>query len=327
MRDVCLLHRESHLQLLAQQLADLGSQRFGVGPFAVHEHDEVVSETHQPIVRQPFAAALLTPPRRAHVPFLDQHEMPIQNRQVDVGQQRRGDSTLRRAGQARRETPVFADDPGPQERTDQAQHLAIGDTLSHQAHQDLVIDVVETRGDVPFDHPFIALGVHLVDLGDGILRPSPRPIPVGMRVELGLEDRFQNQLERHLRHPIPQGRYPEMTDFAALLRDRHPPDRQRGERAFSQGISQFLQKGQHPDDVLDVTAGDRIHPCRPGAPVARHTIPGDQQSRPITDQIEHIIEPLTRFVFRPSVQLALVTEYPTFGHEQHRLVQRTAIQR
>lgn len=108
-RNVCLLLREGHPQRAGQQLSDLGPQRFGVGPAAVHEHDEVVGEAHQPIVRQPFAAALLTPPRRAHVALFDPREVPVEDGQVDVGQQRGGDPTLRRAGQARREPAMLLD--------------------------------------------------------------------------------------------------------------------------------------------------------------------------------------------------------------------------
>ena len=102
----------------------------------------------------------------------------------------RSDPTLRCAGQARREPAMLFDDAGPQEPADQAQHLAVGDALGDQAHQDLVIDIVEAGGDVPLDHPLIALGGEFVDLGDGILSPSSRSIPVAVRVGVGFEDRF-----------------------------------------------------------------------------------------------------------------------------------------
>ena len=310
-----------------QQLADLGSQRLGVGLGAVHEHDEVVGETHQPVVRQPFAAAVLPPPRRAHVPFPDLPEVPVQDRQVDVGQQRGSDPTLRRAGQARREPAVLSDDPGPQKPADQAQHLPIGDALGDQTHQDLVIDIVEAGGDVPFDHPLIALGGEFVDLGDGILGPPSRPIPVTVRVEVDLEDRFQDQLEGHLRHPIPQGGDAEQAQFPALLRYRHLPDRQRGEGAVPQRGAQLLQERQHPDVLFDVAAGDRVHAGCLGAPVAGDPLPGHQQGGLVADQVEQITEPLVRFGPCPSVQLALVIEYPTLRPIQGRLVDGAAIQR
>jgi DNA invertase Pin-like site-specific DNA recombinase len=81
----------------------------------------------------------------------------------------RSDPTLRSAGQARREPAVLFDDAGPQKPADQAQHLPIGDALGDQAHQDLMVDIVKTGGDVPLDHPLIALSGELCPLrrGDG----------------------------------------------------------------------------------------------------------------------------------------------------------------
>ena len=74
--------------------------------------------------------------------------------------------------------PCCSDNPGPQKPADQAQHLPIGDALGDQTHQDLVIDIVEAGGDVPLDHPLIAVAGELVDLGDGVLGPTSGPIPV-----------------------------------------------------------------------------------------------------------------------------------------------------
>jgi len=50
-----------------------------------------------------------------------------------------------------------------------------------------------------------------------------------VRVEIGLEDRFQDQLEGHLRHPVAQCGDAEQAQFPALLRYCHLPDRQRAE--------------------------------------------------------------------------------------------------
>jgi hypothetical protein len=82
--------------------------------------------------------------------------------------------TLRRAGQARREPAVLFNNPGPQEPADQTQHLTVGDAIGHQAHQDLMIDIIKTGGDITLDHPLIALGGEFVNLGDGILGPPSR---------------------------------------------------------------------------------------------------------------------------------------------------------
>jgi len=169
---------------------------------------------------------------------------------------------------------VLGDDAGPQKRADQAQHLPIGDALGNQSHQDLVIDIVEAGGDVPFDHPLIGAAGQLVDLGDGVLGPTPGSIPVAGRVEVDLEDRFQDQLEGHLRHPIPQGGDAEQAQFPALLRYRHLADRQRGEGAVPQRGAQLFQERQYSDVLFDVAAGDRIHAGCLGASVAGDPLPG-----------------------------------------------------
>lgn len=69
---------------------------------------------------------------------------------------------------------------------------------------------------------------------------------------------------------------------------------------------------------LDVEAGDRIHTCCPGTPVARHPLPGHHQSSPVADQVEYIIEPAIRLVPCPSVQLDLMIEYPSRGRHTAR---------
>jgi hypothetical protein len=154
-----------------------------------------------------------------------------------------------------------------------------------------------------------------VDFGDGILGPTSGPIPVAGRVEIGLEDRLQDQLEGHLRDPVPQGRDTQVTDLAVLLGYHRLLDRQRSERPVPERRAQLVQERDHPNTVLDVVAGNRVHASCPGTPVARHPLPSHQQRGPVADQVEYIIEPATRLVPCPSVQLELVIEYPPLGRE------------
>jgi hypothetical protein len=76
-----------------------------------------------------------------------------------------------------------------------------------------------------------------MDLGDGILGPPSWTISVARRVEVDLEDRLQDQLQRHLRHAIAQRGDPEQAQLAALLRYRHLPHRQRTEAAVLQRVT------------------------------------------------------------------------------------------
>ena len=88
---------------------------------------------------------------------------------------------MRGPGQGIRVSTVQLDNPCAQERADQTQDLAVLDPLAHQAHQDVVVDVVEASRDVTFDDPFVGarLARVVVDLGDGVLSPTSGP---------GLED-------------------------------------------------------------------------------------------------------------------------------------------
>jgi hypothetical protein len=72
--------------------------------------------------------------------------MPVQDREIDVGQQRGGDSSLRSAREGLRESAMHLDNPGPQKRADQPQNLAVLDALGHQVHQDVMVNV-----DAPMD--------------------------------------------------------------------------------------------------------------------------------------------------------------------------------
>jgi hypothetical protein len=50
------------------------------------------------------------------------------------------------------------------------------------------------------------VGAELMNLGDRVVGPPVRPEPVRDRLKVGLEDRFQHQLQRGLDHPISDGR-------------------------------------------------------------------------------------------------------------------------
>ncbi len=69
-------------------------------------------------------------------------------------------------------------------------------------HQGRMVDGVETRLDVRVEHPPVAVDAEVVDLSDRVLGASPGPEPVGDRLEVGLEDWFQDQFQRALNDPI-----------------------------------------------------------------------------------------------------------------------------
>ena len=93
-------------------------------------------------------------------------------------------------------------DPGLEERLDQREHALVLDPAPHPVHQGRVVDRVEARLDVRVQHPPVTVGAELVDLSDRVVCSPLRPEPVGDRHEVGLEDRFQHQLQRRLDDPV-----------------------------------------------------------------------------------------------------------------------------
>src|SRR5215207_7084636 len=59
-----------------------------------------------------------------------------------------------------------------------------------------------------------------MNLGDRVLRPASGPEPVRARLEVGLEDRLQRQLEGGLHDPVADRRNPQPRQLAAALGDR-----------------------------------------------------------------------------------------------------------
>jgi hypothetical protein len=97
-----------------------------------------------------------------------------------------------------------------------------------------VVDRVKARLDIRIEHPPVSAGAVIVDLSDGVVCPPPGPEPIGDRLEVGLEDGFQDQLQRGLHDPVGHRRNTEASDLPrpSRLRDLPLPYRQRPERAL-----------------------------------------------------------------------------------------------
>src|SRR3981081_924367 len=67
-----------------------------------------------------------------------------------------------------------------QERSDQADDLAVVHPFSHLLHEDSVVDVVDAGLDVALDDPLVVRrpAAQVMDLGDGILGSPIRPVHV-----------------------------------------------------------------------------------------------------------------------------------------------------
>ena len=106
-----------------------------------------------------------------------------------------------------------------------------------------------------------------MDLGYRVVRAAVRAEPVRARLEVRLEDGLQHQLERGLDHPVGHGRYPELAELAAFLRDHHLPHLHRPELpAFSESPDLFQE---HPAPPSRFSMPAAVAPSMPGvfAPV------------------------------------------------------------
>jgi hypothetical protein len=208
---------------------------------------------------------------------------------------------------------LFGEDTCREEGRDQTQDPLVPDSSAHPVHQGPVVDLVEARRDVRFEHPLVRpIGrCEVEDLGDRVLRPAPRPEAVRGRRKVRLEDRLEHQLERRLHNPVGGRRYPEATDLARRFRDRLLPHRGRGEAASLEIVSQRRQ--HRPGSGANGSRCDAVDASRACAPVMPDPVPRyDEESR-VDDEVEEIIEPAAGIAPRPSMQLRLHPEYPLLG--------------
>jgi site-specific DNA recombinase len=118
----------------------------------------------------------------------------------------REDASLRRPGVGVLTVADLGEDASLEKRLNQTQHPLVLDPAPHAVHQGHVVDRVKARLDIRVQHPPITLGAVQMNLGDRVVGSPHRPEPIGDRHEVGLENRFQHQLQRSLDDPIGHGR-------------------------------------------------------------------------------------------------------------------------
>ena len=91
-----------------------------------------------------------------------------------------------------------------------------------------------------------------MNLGDRVLGPASRPKPVRARLEVGLEDRLQHQLEGGLHDPVADRRYPQPTQLAAALGDQTLLDRFRPKAPGAQLLAEPCQEPLDAQPAFDV---------------------------------------------------------------------------
>ena len=105
------------------------------------------------------------------------------------------------------------------------QHVLVDNPPSHALHQLRVRDGVKVFRQIGIHDIRITRIQKFVYFLNRILRAFLRPVPVGVRFEIRLKDRFQNQFCGGLRHPVPYGRNAQWSFATARLRNHNSPHR------------------------------------------------------------------------------------------------------
>jgi hypothetical protein len=185
------------------QVHDAGLGRLGLQPQARQQSGE------------PRKRGLGLLPGVAHddrvVRITDQHTVlarlpcPVQPVQVDVTEQRRQRTALRRPGHAAPQRPGLQH-PGPQNHADQGEDRLVADAFLDRLHQPVMRDRLETARDIGLHHPAAAPPGLIDEHLQGIVRRAPRPEPETARQEARLEDRLKHDLQRGLHDPVTDSR-------------------------------------------------------------------------------------------------------------------------
>ena len=145
------------------------------------------------------------------------------------------------------------------------------------------------------------------------MRPPLGPEPVGDRLEVGLEDRFQHQLQRRLDHPVRDGRecracaaFPTRPAWGSCV----PAPAAAGTYP---SFSAARRSSRNPGTPMRSSTSATVRPSTPGvfAPaVARDPVERHDQRRRVVHEVEQVIEPAARIGHRPTVKLGLHLRYP-----------------
>jgi hypothetical protein len=140
---------------------------------------------------------------------------PIHLSEINIAEQRRNHSALRNASFSM----------GPEHYLQQMHHVGVVHALCYFRQQTILSNIVEVAAQVNVDDPRL-----LTDNGFGYTGYRFMGCPIGSvskrsRLKVRLKDRFQYQLERPLRHAVPNSRNRKDSDFAPILRYLLPSSR------------------------------------------------------------------------------------------------------
>src|ERR1700687_4085070 len=249
-------------------------------------------------------------------PIAPAAHLPIERRQENVAQQRRGYPALRRPA-LRRKEPTLAVTARCQHRLDEAHDPAIGHTLGHEREQLFVLHRPEEVLQIRVDDPFPARFDLLPDLAQSVLRRPPSPISEVGVIEHRLEDRLQPIEQGLLTHPVVDRRDAQHAPLARLacLRDAHLPHRLRN---VTVGAELLLQSGEALVELLakrfDALA---VNPSRPV--IGSDALPGDLQVLPLQHLGDQRVDLPRRRRIDPVHESPRPVMFGSFAHGTFRL--------
>ncbi len=127
-----------------------------------------------------------------------------------------------------------------------------------------MLHIVEVGPQVKIDDSGFTLIDRLSHSVYRFMRCPFRPVSIRPRLEVSFEDRFQDELERTLNHPVADGGNRENADFVApVLRDFLLPHRHGPIRVGNQFVPNLFQKALHSA----VFNGCKRDPIDSGSPV------------------------------------------------------------
>src|SRR3954451_21262140 len=152
---------------------------------------------------------------------------------------------------------------------EQMQHIPITHPPSHLLQQQVVPHIVEVSPEIDVDDARLALDDGLGHPLHRFMSCPPRSVAKRTRLEVSLEDGFQDELYRPLDHAVPNGRNSQNADLAAIFGYLLSSVRHRTIPVCRQFIPQLLEKALHPTG-LDGREGDPVDTRSPVVLLGQH---------------------------------------------------------
>ena len=264
---------------VAHPLLGLLARHFRVA----HDH-EVVRVAHQ--------HAQMRVPARPH---------RVEHVQVDVRQQRRNHAALSGTRDGRAHLAVFHH-ACPEPLPYQFEHPTVRDAPCHERHQLAVVDAAEVVANIGVEDMVAASRATRAQCFERLRGVPFRPKAVRARLKVRLENRFQHERRRHLRHSVPDRGNPQGPLPSVSLRNISTPYRRGPIRACAQVRTEVCENTLDTH-LLDGGERDCVHARR--AAVLLHPSPCFPQDVTPVDAVQQRMKTSARLPLGRTPESAL----------------------